>query len=56
MRVGGEGSVGNSHEMCVSVDMLMNTVKALVEHFDSKICELTVSNDLILTFMNSSML
>jgi len=32
-----------SHEMCVSVDMLMNTVKALVEHFDSKISEFSVS-------------
>ena len=29
-------------EACVSVDTLMNTVKALVEHFDSKINELAV--------------
>lgn len=30
-------------EACVSVDTLMNTVKALVEHFDSKINELAAS-------------
>ena len=51
----GDGSIGgNSHDTFVSIDMLMSTVKALVEHFDSKISELTVSHNAFLTSINSS--